>query len=60
MLRALDTAEIWERIMKNWQSLYPMFASNELALQLPKEGAEFETINDMWLTNMEVLSSANV
>jgi len=55
LLKALETAEIWERIMKNWQSLYPMFASKELTLQLPKEGVEFEIINDMWVTNMEVL-----
>ena len=55
LTRALDMVEIWINIQRNWQRLQPMFASNELTLQLPKEAAELESISALWTNLMIVL-----
>jgi len=54
LVRALDVVEIWTKIQQNWLSLHPLFSSSELLLQLPKEGAEFEALNAMWISVMQV------
>ncbi len=50
----MDVVEIWRRIQKNWEYLLPMFASKDDERQLPKEAAEFEAINNMWIIVMKV------
>ena len=52
--KALEIAETWERILKNWKVLYSLFSFSELSLQLSKEATEFKAVSKKWLDVMTV------
>ena len=43
-----EVLEHWERFQRNWQYLQPIFASQDIARQLPEASIKFRTINIQW------------
>jgi len=54
MIRNQDVIDLWIKVQKSWQYLQPIFASDDIQKQMPKEYSKFENIDKIWV---QVMSS---
>ena len=47
-----DVLDIWLKVQGVWQYLEPIFGSEDIMRQMPKEGALFKRQDGMWRENM--------
>ena len=56
-----DLIDIWMKVQGVWQYLEPIFGSDDIMRQMPKEGQLFKKQDTMWRDNMEkVKQNVNV
>jgi len=53
MIKNQDIIDIWIKVQKSWQYLQPIFASDDIQKQMPREYAKYENIDKIWLQQMQ-------
>ena len=52
MIKTQEVIDLWVKVQKQWQYLQPIFASDDIQRQMPKEYSKFENIDKIWFSIM--------
>ena len=48
LLKTYDIIEIWTKVQRQWQYLQPIFFSDDIIRQMPREGTKYRDVDKMW------------
>jgi dynein heavy chain len=48
LLRTQETIELWCKVQRSWQYLQPIFFSEDIIREMPKEGSKYNMVDKMW------------
>lgn len=48
LFRVQETIEVWCKVQRSWQYLQPIFFSEDIIREMPKEGNRYQTVDKQW------------
>lgn len=56
LIQTQDGLEVWLKVQTSWMALEPVFSSDDIMKQMPKEGAKFKEVDAVWRKTMKTIS----
>ena len=56
LIATQDGLEVWLKVQTAWMALEPVFSSDDIMKQMPKEGAKFKEVDAVWQSQMKKIA----
>lgn len=53
LFKVQETIELWCKVQRSWQYLQPIFFSEDIIREMPKEGTKYQAVDKMWRLIMQ-------